>query len=291
MRVVSLLPSATEIVAAIGMESALVGRSAECDWPPRVLNLPVVTAARVPTEGLGSRAIDQRVREAIAEGASLYAVDERLIRELEPDLVITQDLCQVCAVSSGEVRSIQGLGADVLSLDPRTVGQIEGTVDAIADRLGVCERGGGVVHQMRRTILDAAGAVRTQPPRRVVVLEWVDPPFACGHWLPEMVEMAGGAELLGREGEPSRQITWDDVRGAEPEMVVLAACGFDAHRTAEEAGELPLDVPVVAVDANARFSRPAPRVAEGVAQLAHLFHPDAAPDPGYPAVWPRPRAS
>ena len=285
MRVVSLLPSATEIVASLGMTSKLVGRSAECDWPPRVLSLPVVTAARVSTARLGSRAIDERVRAAIAEGASLYAVDERLIRELEPDLVITQDLCEVCAVSSGEVRSIRGLGADVLSLDPRTVGQIEGTVDAIADRLGVRERGSGVVREMRRAIIDAQQAVRGQTSRRVVVLEWVDPPFAAGHWLPEMVDMAGGGELLGREGEPSRQVTWDDVRVANPELLVLAACGFDAHRTAEEAGNLPLDVPAVAVDANARFSRPAPRVAEGVAQLAHLFHPEVAPDPGYPAVW------
>ena len=285
MRVVSLLPSATEIVASIGMQSALVGRSAECDWPPRVLNLPVVTAARVPTEGLGSRAIDEGVREAIAEGASLYAVDERLIRELQPDLVITQDLCEVCAVSSGEVRSIRGLGADVLSLDPRTVGQIEGTVDTIADRLGVCERGGGVVREMRRTILEAERSVRGRPPRRVVVLEWVDPPFACGHWLPEMVEHGGRrSSCSAARVQPSRQVTWDDVRAADPELLVLAACGFDAHRTADEAGELPLDVPTVAVDANARFSRPAPRVAEGVAQLAHLFHPDVVADPGYPAV-------
>jgi iron complex transport system substrate-binding protein len=161
-------------------------------------------------------------------------------------------------------------------------------VDTVADRLGVCEQGGTVVREMRRTILEAQRAVRGRPPGRVVVLEWVDPPFACGHWLPEMAEMAGGEELLGREGQPSRQVTWDDVRAAEPELLVLAACGFGAHRTAEEAGELPLDIPTVAVDANARFSRPAPRVAEGVAQLAHLFHPDVVPDPGYPAVWLRP---
>jgi iron complex transport system substrate-binding protein len=283
MRIVSLLPSATEIVAALGLAEQLVGRSEECDWPPQVRDLPVVTSAKVSSAELASAEIDQAVRDTLLEGSSLYALDEGLVRELRPDLVITQDLCSVCAVSGEDVRRMERLDCDVLSLDPRTVGEVELSVWQIADRAGVCGSAEAVVSRMRRTIWDAASAVEGRPRRRVVVLEWLDPPFACGHWTPEMVDMAGGAELLGQEGLPSRPVSWDDVRSAEPELLVLAPCGFDAQRAAREAEHLDLPFPAVAVDANAYFARPAPRLADGVAQLAHLFHPDAAADPGLPA--------
>jgi iron complex transport system substrate-binding protein len=283
MRIVSLLPSATEIVAALGLGDQLVGRSAECDWPPMVRDLPVVTAARISSDELASAEIDRAVRDTLLEGGSLYALDEGLVQHLQPDLVITQDLCSVCAVSGEDVRRMERLSCDVLSLDPRTVGEVELSIWQIADRAGVCGSAEAVISRMRRTIWDAARAVEGMRPRRVVVLEWLDPPFACGHWVPEMVDMAGGVELLGEAGSPSRPVSWDDVRAAEPELLVLAPCGFDAERAAREAEPLDLPFPAVAVDANAYFARPAPRLADGVAQLAHLFHPEAAPDPGLPA--------
>jgi len=291
MRIVSLLPSATEIVAALGLGGQLVGRSEECDWPPEVRSLPAVTAARIDSAELAGADIDRAVRDALAEGGSLYALDEQLVAELRPDLVITQDLCPVCAVSGDNVRRMQRLECDVLSLDPRTVGEVELSIWQIGNRLGTCGGADAVIARMRRTIWAAASAVDPLSPRRVVVLEWLDPPFASGHWLPEMVELAGAQELLGRAGQPSRPITWDDVRAADPELLVLAPCGFDARRAAREAAGLDLPAPAVAVDANAYYARPAPRLAEGVAQLAHLFHPNAVEDPGLPEIRMAPAAA
>jgi iron complex transport system substrate-binding protein len=280
MRIVSLLPSATEIVCDLGLGDLLVGRSAECDWPPPVAQLPVVTAARVDTQQLDSAAIDDAVRAALADGLSLYAVDERLLAELRPDLIITQDLCRVCAVSSVEVGALRAVEADVISLDPRTIGEVEASVRLLADRLevccrGACEAGADVVARMRRTIASAMEAVRGLPVRRVFVAEWLDPPFAAGHWVPEMVDLAGGLDVLGRAGRPSYATSWDTVAEAEPELIVVAPCGFDAARAEREAARFDLPAPHVCVDANAYFSRPAPRIAEGVAQLAHILHPSS----------------
>ena len=282
MRIVSLLPSATEIVGALGLTHLLMGRSAECDHPAEVSALPVVTSARIDSDTLTGAEIDEAVREAVVDGSSLYAVDAALIRRLEPDLVITQDLCRVCAVSTDEVRRIEALDCDVLALDPHTIAEIEQSVRTVAVRLGRPELAVPVIEQMRRTIGDAAAAVDGLPPRRVFLAEWHDPPFASGHWLPEMVALAGGADVLGAAGAPSRPVTWEDVDAADPELVVVAPCGFDAARAARETA--PRARPTVCVDANAYYSRPAPRIAAGVAQLAHLLHPDAAPDPGMPAI-------
>jgi len=282
-RICSLLPSATEILADLGLTGRLVGRSAECDWPPAVSSLPVVTAARLDTLELASAEIDGAVRAALAEGRSLYALDQQLIEELAPDVIVTQDLCTVCAVSSGEVRAICDLDAEVISLDPHTIEEIEQTVLQLAHHFDVAKRGRQVVQRMQETIATASRAVTDLRPRRVVVLEWLDPPFLAGHWLPEIVAAAGGIDLLGQAGRPSRASTWDEVLDAEPELVVLAPCGFDAARTTNEADRLGLPtrfaaagVASFAVDANAYFSRPSPRVADGVAQLAGLFHPRPA---------------
>jgi iron complex transport system substrate-binding protein len=285
VRICSLLPSATEIVAVLGRADRLVGISAECDWPREVRGLPVVTAARIDTSELGSLEIDRAVREAIADGRSLYAIDEELIDALGPDLILTQDLCEVCAVSSAEVSRLCKVDAEVISLDPRTIAEIEESVLRLAGRLGVPDRGAAVVADMRAKIARARELVAGFEPRRVFVAEWLDPPFAAGHWVPEMVELAGGEEVLGRAGEASFPTTWETVRERSPELVVLAPCGFDVARTAAEASqvELPdLGCPVVAVDANAYYSRPAPRVADGVTQLAHLLHPERVADPGLP---------
>ncbi|HJQ52122.1 MAG TPA: ABC transporter substrate-binding protein [Gaiellaceae bacterium] len=297
LRICSLLPSATEIVGDLGLTEQLVGRSAECDWPPEVRSLPVVTAARLDTAELASAEIDEAVRGALADGRSLYALDEALIASLAPDVIVTQDLCAVCAVSSSEVRAVCGLDAETISLDPHTIREIQESVLLLAQRFAVEERGRRVVEGMRATIEEASLAVAGQEPRRVVVLEWLDPPFVAGHWLPEMVAAAGGVDLLGRAGEPSRTSSWDEVFAAAPELVVLAPCGFDAARAIREAARLGLParlaasaIASVAVDANAFFSRPAPRVAEGVAQLALLFHPhaiDADRGPATTAATPR----
>ena len=281
-RICSLLPSATEIVADLGLAGELVGRSEECDWPEDVRSLPVVTAARIDTAALSSLEIDDAVRSAVAEGRSLYAVDEELIESLRPDVIITQDLCEVCAVSSGELRGLSSLGAEVISLDPRTIDGIAESVARLARRLGVPEQGDAVVDELRATIGEVRAAVVGAPRRRVFVAEWLDPPYAAGHWVPEMVSIAGGEDVLGRAGEPSYRTSWADALARKPELVVLAPCGLDAEQAARASADLDLRCRAIAVDALAYYSRPAPRIAGGIRQLAFLLHPERAPDPGLP---------
>jgi len=224
------------------------------------------------------------VREAVLDGRSLYALDDALIGDLRPDLVITQDLCHVCAVSSEDVMRVRSLDADVLALDPRTLAEVAESVRTVARRIGVPERGEAVAGEMEARIAAAAASVAGAEPVPAFVAEWLDPPFAAGHWLPEMVAAAGGADLLGKAGQPSFPTTWDEVFAAGPEVIVAAACGFDAARIAGEAAGMEFPCRTVAGDANARYSRPAPRLAEGVEQLAHLLHPGLARDPGLPSI-------
>ncbi|HVD25618.1 MAG TPA: ABC transporter substrate-binding protein [Gaiellaceae bacterium] len=284
MRICSLLPSATEIVGHLGLTESLVGVSEECDWPEGVDRLPVVTASRVDPAELTSLEIDAAVRSALQDGPSLYALDEGLVAELAPDVILTQDLCTVCAVSGDEVATLCPVGAEVISLNPTTLEEIAESVESLARRLGVEERGAAVANEMRERIAALRTSVAGLPQRRIFVAEWLEPPFAAGHWVPEMAETAGGVDVLGRAGRPSFGVTWEDVRAAEPELVVVAACGFDARRAAAEADGIEFPAPAVAVDANAYYSRPAPRVVQGIAQLAFLLHPDAVPDPRLPAV-------
>jgi iron complex transport system substrate-binding protein len=201
-----------------------------------------------------------------------------------PDLVITQDLCHVCAVSSEDVTRVRSLDAEVLALDPRTLGEVAESVRVVARRLGVAERGDAVAGEMEARIAATSAAVAGAAIVPVFVAEWLDPPFAAGHWLPEMVAAAAGRDVLGEAGQPSFPTTWDEVFALAPEIIVAAACGFDAARIAAEASAMAFPCRTVAVDANARYSRPAPRLAEGVEQLAFLLHPDLAPDPGLPAI-------
>jgi iron complex transport system substrate-binding protein len=284
LRICSLLPSATEIVGHLGLAGSLVGVSEECDWPAEVRDLPVVTASRVDPATLTGAEIDAAVRVAVADGSSLYALDERVLDELAPDVILTQDLCTVCAVSGDDVASLSPAGGEVISLNPTTLEDIARSVETLADQLGVPQKGAEVAGEMRSAIDEVRNRVAGRPRRRIFVAEWVDPPFAAGHWLPEMVAAAGGEDVLGRAGEPSFTVTWDQVQAARPELVVVAACGFDAVRGAEEARGTELRAPTVAVDANAYFSRPAPRVADGVRQLGFLLHPEVCTDPGLPAV-------
>jgi iron complex transport system substrate-binding protein len=294
MRIVSLLPSATEIIAHLGLADALVGRSNECTYPPEITHLPVVTAARIDPRELESVEIDRQVREAIGDGRSLYAVDAALIDRLAPDVIVTQVLCAVCAVSSGELASACPVGATVISLDPSTLDEVAASIEMLAKRLGVAEQGREVAGEMRATIDDVrrstgvaldAGVHRP----RVFVAEWIDPPFVPGHWLPGMIEAAGGDALLAEPGRPSHPTSWDEVAVPDPELLVIAACGFDAAEAARRATDLDLErvapnARVVVVDGDAYYSRPGPRLADGVRQLGHLLQPDIVPDPGLPLI-------
>jgi iron complex transport system substrate-binding protein len=279
-----LLPSATEIVAELGLVDALVGVSGECRWPAEVVGKPVVTAARIEPDELTSLEIDEAVRASVRAGASLYAVDAELIGALAPDLIITQDLCSVCAVSSGDLVSACPVGAEVVSLDPRTLCDVEQSVRMLAARLGVPDRGEAVAARMRNAIDAAAASVRGLPPRRVFFAEWIEPPFCAGHWVPEMIELAGGEDVLGCAGRPSYSTSWEAVVALEPELVIVGPCGFGVEEAAERAAGLDLPCPAIAVDGDAYYSRPAPRLADGVRQLAHLLHPEVARDPGLPAI-------
>jgi len=269
MRIVSLLPSASEIVADLGLLGSLVGRSHECQWPEGVRSVPVVSASRIDSAALSGQQIDEAVRAAVEKGETLYAVDGGLLASLRPDVIITQDLCKVCAVSGAEIADA---GAKVISLGPRTLSEVAGSVRSLACELGVNERGLAVAGEMMERIDAVRQAVQGKRRRRVFVAEWITPPFACGHWIPEMVEAAGGDEVMGRAGERSVPTTWDAVRAARPELVIAAPCGFDEERSAREAAGIAVDCPVVAVDADRYFVRPAPSLARGVEILAGIFH-------------------
>lgn len=283
-RICSFLPSATEIVCELGFIDSLVGVSDECRWPPAVVGTPVVTAARIDPSSLSSVEIDQEVRSSLRDGRSLYGVEAELIDALRPDLIVTQDLCAVCAVSSSDLASACPVGAEVISLDPRTFTEVADSVRLLAAKLGVGERGEELAARMLDTAERVASAVGGLLRPRVFFVEWLDPPFCAGHWLPEMIELAGGAEVMGVAGEPSHATTWDAVFALEPELVVVGPCGFGVQEAAARGTGIEWPCQAVAVDGDGYYSRPAPRLADGVRQLAYLFHPGVVPDPGLPAI-------
>jgi iron complex transport system substrate-binding protein len=277
-RIVSFLPAATEITYALGAGADLVGRTHECDYPPEVKSLPVVSRPALPLDGLSQQEIDRAVAARLASGESLYQVDEKLLDELHPDLVFTQDLCQVCAPSGNELsRALRDMPhpPEVLWLTPRNLAEIEQNILAIGEATGRAEVARNLVASNRQRISAVRSAVqdRTRP---VVFLEWTEPLFCGGHWVPEMVTAAGGDDPLGQPGGDSRRMTWDDVASAEPEMLIVAPCGYGLADAVTVAKRLPsvTDAEVYAVDANAYFARPGPRVAEGVELLGHVFHPE-----------------
>jgi iron complex transport system substrate-binding protein len=282
MRIVSLLPSATDIIADLGLLDSLVGISDDCNWPPEVSSKPLVARTRIDVSELTSAEIDALVSESAAESHSLYVVDAQLMDELRPDLVITQDLCEVCAVSSGDLATACPIGVEVFSMNPRGLADVVESVVTLAERLGVRDRGLAVAAAMRAKIETVRDAVEGFDRPRVFVAEWMDPPYGSGHWLPEMVEAAGGTNVLSKPGEYSFATTWETVLAEQPELIVLAACGFSLDQALERTTDLRLPVRTVVVDGDAHFSRPAPRIADGIAQLAHLIHPDAVADPGLP---------
>jgi iron complex transport system substrate-binding protein len=291
MRIVSLVPSATEMLFALGLGDDIVGVTHECDYPPEAQVRPKVTRDLLPAE-LTAAEIDAAVKERTLAGESIYALDADALHDLEPDLIVTQALCTVCAVSYDDVRAIaEELDTQpmVISLDPHTVGEVLGDARTLAQATDSKDAAVDLVREASARIDRVRLLTRTAPRRpRVVALEWLDPPFTAGHWIPQLIEFAGGEDALGFAGENSVQTTWEEVAAVQPDVVIVMPCGYDAeiaHREAEMhrdqlaaigAGE------IVAVDASAYYSRPGPRLIDGLELLAHILHPELVPDPGPP---------
>jgi iron complex transport system substrate-binding protein len=288
-RIVSMLPAATEIVAALGLADALVGVSHECDHPPEVASRPQVTHCEIHGGALPSGAIDAWVTDTLTATGTLYTMDEPLLRRLQPEVIVTQRLCDVCAVGYD---SVTGFAATlpgppvVVNLEPATLTDIFDDVRRVARACGVPERAETVVAGLKARV-EAVRARATRAARRprTVVLEWIDPPFASGHWNPELVAIAGGVEVLGRKGQPSRRVAWEEVRAARPEVVIVACCGFDLARTGRDLpllfaregwAELPAvrDGRVYAVDGSQYFARPGPRVVDTLEIVAEILQPE-----------------
>jgi iron complex transport system substrate-binding protein len=279
VRIVSLLPSTTEILFAIGAGDDVVGVTFECDYPAEARNRRIVSTSAMP-EGLTPVEIDAFVVEAMARGDDLYHLDEGALSGLDADLVVTQDLCAVCAVDVSVVDDALahlGCTAEVLTIDPHTVDEVLESILTLGRATGRLAAAEALVADQRRRLDAVRRETAGRPRPRVMFLEWTDPPFAPGHWIPEMIEIAGGEPVLATSGEKSRRVTWDQVRAAEPEVVVVAPCGFDrdgSQRLADDlvaGGALPADVPVHAVDANASWARPGTRLPDGVEELAALL--------------------
>jgi len=294
VRIASLVPSATEMLFALGLGDSVVAVTHECDFPAEAAGLPHLTRS-VIAEGLSSAEIDAAVREHTGRGEALYELDEERLRELEPDLIVTQALCAVCAVSYDDVRAVADRlpsKPEVLSLDPTTLGEVLGDVRTLATATGTKEAGVELVQDAENRIDRVRLAVRGAERPRVAALEWLDPPFIGGHWVPQMIELAGGEDLLGLPGEKSRTATWDEIRAAEPQVVVSMPCGYYADDCAEEAISQRDQIDalgaerVVAVDAAAYFSRPGPRLVDGLEQLAHILHPDRIGPPAAGRIVP-----
>ncbi len=281
MRIVSLLPSTTEILFAIGAGDDVVGVTFECDYPEEARTRRIVSTSAMP-EGLTPAEIDAFVVAAMANGDDLYHLDEGALAGLDADLVVTQDLCAVCAVDVSVVDDALahlGCTAEVLTIDPHTLDDVFASIETLGKATGHEEEATDLVRYQRRQLAALWGWSVSRRKPRVMFLEWTDPPFAPGHWIPEMIELAGGIPLLGTGGEKSRRVTWDEVHAARPDVLVVAPCGYDREGSQSLAddlvasGALPAGVPVHAVDANASWARPGTRLVDGVEELARLLHP------------------
>lgn len=293
MRIVSLLPSATEVICALGLEDCLVGVTHECDFPPSVKKLPKVTRTLIPT-GSSSADIDRLVREQLRTTRALYRLDLPTLEHVRPDLIVTQALCDVCAVAEDEVRSaacaLPGTPR-IVSLEPQTLSEVFDAVRHLAEVAGVDQKGEEIVRELEdrvEAVVGRSAGLQYRP--RVALLEWLDPPFCSGHWGPELVRLAGGIEGLGREGKPSRTVEWREVIEWNPEVVVVACCGFSVERSLwdlPQLGAVPawstvpavLSGEVYVVDGSQYISRPGPRLVDSLEMLAHILHPDIHPLP------------
>jgi iron complex transport system substrate-binding protein len=288
-RIVSFLPSATEIACALGLGDRLVGITHECDYPDEIKGKPVVVRNALPIERMTQKEIDVAVAARLREGKSLYEIDEKLLRQLAPDLILTQNLCQVCAPSGNEVSQVLRAlpkAPEILWLTPRSITEIEENVRSLGAATGRVKEAEALIESGHARLEKIASITKNIDRRpRVFCMEWVDPVFASGHWVPEMVRIAGGLDELGNEGADSVRISWDEVVKFQPEVLVVMPCGFNLAQVVEQTTRL-FDYPgwaelpavqsgsVYAVDANSYFARPGPRVVEGTELLAHLIHPD-----------------
>jgi iron complex transport system substrate-binding protein len=304
MRIVSLLPSATEIVCAIGLADELVGITHECDWPPSAVGRPVMTRSVYDLDGTPSRTINEIVGAAVHGGSSLYGLDEEALAAAEPDLILTQELCRVCAVSYRDVNEVAraiDAAIRVVSLEPTSIEGIFNTITTIGAMTESEDAAVDLVEALRGRLGAIERKVQKRrengfTPPRVVGLEWLDPPFAVGHWVPEQIRRAGGWDLLGEAGERSMETTWWAVREVDPEMLVLMPCGYDLAGTVDEWDRVVRpsiwhDIEAVrrgqifAVDGSAYFSRPGPRVIDGIELLAEIFDPNTFVDVAPPGSW------
>jgi iron complex transport system substrate-binding protein len=285
VRIVSLVPHATELLFALGLGNQIIAVTHECDYPPEALGLPRVTRDMLEP-GLSSAEIDAAVRERTGNGLSIYELDSDVVRRLEPDLIVTQALCPVCAVSYEDVAALARTLARpprVIALDPHTLGETLGDVRTLAEATGRRDAGVALIARIAGRIDRVRLAVRGAERPRVAAIEWFDPIYVAGHWTPQLIELAGGEDVLGGPGEPSEQATWDTLRRAAPQIVVAIPCGYGAARARLEAAGHAERLRetgarrVVAVDAASYFSRPGPRLVDGLELLAAILHPDLAP--------------
>lgn len=302
LKICSLLPSATEIVFALGLGERLAAVTHECDFPPEATRLPKITSSVFDHEASSSRQIHRHISESVHSGSSIYHLDREMLREIDPDLILTQELCDVCAVSYSEVRRAARLlrgERQVVSLEPVDLSGILATVEEVARLADVEEEGLRLTARLRERIDRVASRARKAASRpRVFAMEWLDPFFAGGHWVPEMVRLAGGVDGLAEEGVPSREVSWERIREFDPEAIVAMPCGFDLARTEREMramtlpkewGSLQAAVAgqVYAVDGSAYFNRPGPRIVDGLEILAEILHPDLFPRKKLAHCWKR----
>jgi iron complex transport system substrate-binding protein len=283
VRIASLVPSATEMLFALGLGDSVVAVTHECDYPDEAREKPYITSSVIP-EGLDAAEIDRAVRERTSRGEALYELDRWTLEELEVDLIVTQAVCEVCAVSYDDVRAVAEelpTQPKVISLDPSTIGEVLADVPRLAQAAGVPEAGERLADELGERLEEVELAVAGDPRPRVAALEWLDPVFIGGHWVPQMIEMAGGEDVLGLPGEKSRTASWEEVEAARPEVVVVMPCGYyrdqaaaEAERHAEQLDRI--GARVEPVDAAAYFSRPGPRLVDGVELLADLLHAHVA---------------
>ena len=284
MRICSFLPSGTEILFALGLGDSVVGVTSECDYPPAAREKTVVVTTNLPA-GLSENEIDRRVNEVAASGQSLYRVDADKLRELQPDLIVTQDLCHVCAASPNDLGAILGTLSPhpiVVPLSPRTLADVWSDIAAVGEVTDRASEARELVSNLRRQIADLKRESSATAPPRVLCLEWLDPPFVAGHWVPEMVELAGGIDVMGRVAEPGFRVSWEAIAASDPDLILAMPCGFHQAEVKSELKAVPFpDVwytlravrngNVFAVDASSYFSRPGPRLTDGIAVMATLF--------------------
>ena len=287
MRICSLLPSATEILYALGAGDQLVGVSHECDFPPEALRQPRVLRTTLDPSLSSSAAIDAAVREAVSRGEPLYRLDDEAIRRVAPDLIITQELCDVCAIGASDVVRIARTlphPPQVISLHPHTLNDVMQDIRTLGEATGRSAAAASLLTDCQARLARVRAAVDGAPRPAVFCLEWIEPPMATGHWVPEMVECAGGREVLGRAGQRSRYVTWDEVIAAAPDVLILMPCGVDPERARQELAPLATarwwnELPAVqagrvhVLDGSAYFNRPGPRLIDGVELLAARLHP------------------